>query len=109
MNIKTTRRASATVFAAAAALSACFIYAGCSGDDTVKETVTPDSGPQTTNDSGGPTGDGGGLDGGPTDCVQNPVTYLDIINACTGPGVTKVDKNPTLDKLLPDGGLPAVN
>jgi hypothetical protein len=104
------RRTFATVLAGAAALAACFVYAACGGDDdTVKETVTPDSGPTGTNDSGGSSGDGGGSDGGPLDCVENPVTYLDIINACTGPGVTKIEKNPSLDKLLPDGGLPPVN
>jgi hypothetical protein len=106
-----TRAAWASIFAGAAALAGCFLYVACSGDDdTVKETVTPDSGPVTTNDGGDQgAGSDGGPDGGPTDCVQNPVTYLDIINACTGPGVTKIEKNPTLDKLLPDGGLPPVN
>jgi hypothetical protein len=100
----------ATVLAVAASLGVSFLYVACGGDDdTVKESVTPDAGPTTTNDSGGPSGSDAGPDGAADDCVQNPVTYLEIINACTGPGVTKIEKNPSLDKLLPDGGLPPVN
>jgi hypothetical protein len=42
-------------------------------------------------------------DGGPTDCVQNPKTHLEIINACTD--AVKITKAPTLPLLLSDGGL----
>jgi hypothetical protein len=38
------------------------------------------------------------------DCVKNPKTHLEIINACTT--AQKIDKHPTLPLLLPDGGLP---
>ena len=53
----------------------------------------------------GPGADGStGADGGPSDCVQNPHTHEEIINACTD--AVKITKNPTLPLLLPDGGLP---
>jgi len=64
-------------------------------------TNTVDSGPPIVQD-GGPGSDGG--DAGPTDCVMNPKTHAEIINACTN--ATKITKNPVLPKLLPDGGLP---
>lgn len=38
------------------------------------------------------------------DCVVSPITYLDILNACTD--AEKVTKNPVLPLLLVDGGLP---
>lgn len=53
----------------------------------------------------GPGTDGStGVDGGSSDCVQNPHTHDEIINACTD--AVKITKNPTLPLLLPDGGLP---
>jgi hypothetical protein len=53
----------------------------------------------------GPGADGStGLDAGPSDCVQNPHTHDEIINACTD--AVKITKNSTLPLLLPDGGLP---
>jgi hypothetical protein len=56
-------------------------------------------------DAAGPGADGSaGVDGGPSDCVQNPHTHDEIINACTD--AVKITKNPTLPLLLPDGGLP---
>jgi hypothetical protein len=65
-------------------------------------------------DSGRPPGvarDGGLLpdgapdpDGGPSDCVMNPKTHEELINACTD--AVKITKNPTLPLLYPDGGLP---
>ena len=59
------------------------------------------------NDSGGSNGDldAGTLpDGATKDCFDNPKTHFEIINACTN--ATRIEKNPTLPKLLPDGGLP---
>ena len=80
----------------------------CDESNAVKEpsptptgTNTVDSGPPIDTD-GGPGVDGG--DGGSTDCVMNPKTHAEIINACTT--ATKITKNPVLPKLLPDGGLP---
>ena len=82
--------------------------AACDDSSAVKEpspapmgTNTVDSGAPAGND-GGPNADGG--DGGPSDCVMNPKTHAEIINACTN--ATKITKNPVLPKLLPDGGLP---
>jgi len=46
-----------------------------------------------------------GADAGPApDCFEAPKTYLEIINACTD--AEKVEKNPELPLLLPDGTLP---
>jgi hypothetical protein len=44
--------------------------------------------------------------GGAPDCYPNPMTYLEIINACTN--AQQVDVTPVLPLLLPDGGLPAL-
>ena len=74
--------------------------------------------PNPTVDSGGPQPgvDGGPLpgvdssvgptlpDGAPSDCYLNPMTHLEIINACTD--AVRITKNPTLPLLLTDGGLP---
>ena len=46
----------------------------------------------------------GGPDGGVADCVTNPTTSTDILNACTDAGF--IDKTPVLPKLQADGGLP---
>ena len=84
------------------------VVVGC--DDSsgaVKETPVlpmPDGAVNPGVDGGGPGTDGGGVDGGPSDCVQNPHTHDEIINACTD--AVKITKNPTLPLLLPDGGLP---
>lgn len=72
----------------------------------VKETpVLPTADGAAPGSDAGPGTDGGsGTDGGPSDCVQNPHTHDEIINACTD--AVKITKNPTLPLLLPDGGLP---
>jgi hypothetical protein len=43
-------------------------------------------------------------DAGVADCVVNPTTSADILNACTDAGF--IDKTPVLTKLQADGGLP---
>jgi hypothetical protein len=61
----------------------------------------------TTTGSTSATGTGGGNagDAGPDgDCYPDPMTYVEIINACTN--AQAVDVNPNLPLLLPDGGLP---
>lgn len=63
----------------------------CGGSSTAKDD-------DATTDAGGPVV---GLD-----CFEDPQTHEEIINACTGPEVVKVAKNPILPKLLPDGSLP---
>jgi hypothetical protein len=62
--------------------------------------VIPDGG--ATADTGVITD--GGADGAVKDCFDNPKTHEEIINACTD--ASRVDKNPTLKKLQPDGSLP---
>jgi hypothetical protein len=95
----------ATLLALAVAAGSCFVYMACT-DSSVTEG-SPDGGTSSGGTSGiNPNDDGGLLPDGAPDCVQNPTTYLEIINACTT--ATKITKNPTLDKLLPDGGLPPV-
>lgn len=80
---------------------------GCSDDSSaVKENI--DAGPVPGLDGGpapGPPKEG--VDGGPKDCFDNPKTHFEIINACTT--ATRITKNPTLGKLLLDGGLPPLN
>jgi hypothetical protein len=110
------------VFAFAAVVASSCIYLACDDSTSAVTEPSPDAGtPGTSSSSGGTSGgtssssggtsSGGtsssGGDGGPTDCVQNPTTHLEIINACTT--ATKITKNPTLTKLLPDGGLPPLN
>ena len=56
----------------------------------------------------GAESDGGAKgDGGAKDCFDDPKTHYEIINACTT--ATKIAKDPVLPKLLPDGGLPALD
>lgn len=85
------------------------VVVGC--DDSsgaVKETPvspTPDAAARPASDGGGPGTDGSSAaDSGPSDCVQNPHTHDEIINACTD--AVKITKSPSLPLLLPDGGLP---
>ena len=100
----------ARVFAALVHLAsvASLVSLGCDdGSSAVKEpppNARPGGGPGSGPD-GGPSADGG--DGGPSDCVMNPRTHLEIINACTN--AVKITKNPVLPKLLPDGGLPPLS
>ena len=94
------------VLAALASMSAVALLA-CDDSSAVKETnpTTDSGGPQPGLDSGNPQpGDGGGADGGPSDCFTSPKTHFEIINACTD--AVKLAKNPTLPLLYPDGGLP---
>jgi hypothetical protein len=87
--------------------SAMVVVACDDSSSAVKETpvAMPDGAAAPVID-GGPGTDGSttGTDGGPSDCVQDPHTHLEIINACTD--AVKITKNPTLPLLLPDGGLP---
>ena len=54
--------------------------------------------------TGSGSSSGGGMGGGAGDCVENPKTHVEIINACTT--ADKVDKKPTLPLLGPSGELP---
>lgn len=102
------KQTSTSLLALAVLIGSCSIYAACDDSSALKES-TPDAGAKAEVDSGpGPGGnDGGDGDGGPKDCFENPKTHFEIINACTN--ATKITKNPTLSKLLPDGGLPPLN
>lgn len=77
----------------------------CDESSAVKEPVVDASVPTSpTTPPTNPLADGGTEDAGPRDCVENPKTHAEIINACTN--AVKITKNPVLPKLLPDGGLP---
>lgn len=83
------------------------VSVACDDSNAVKEqNPARDSGlPPGINPDGGLLPDGAPIpDGGPTDCVMNPKTHEEIINACTD--AVKITKNPTLPLLYPDGGLP---
>lgn len=87
-------------------LSLVALLVGC--DESSSAIKEP--GPNVTSDAGGSSGDvdaGSQADGAPKDCFDNPTTHFEIINACTN--ATRITKNPTLNKLLPDGGLPPLN
>jgi hypothetical protein len=106
-----TARAPAALLAVLTLVGACMVYGACSDDSSAVKEPSPDAGGTSssgTTSSGSTSGSSGnnpdGGDGGPTDCVQNPTTHLEIINACTN--ATQITKNPTLNKLLSDGGLP---
>lgn len=91
---------------AAMCVASSILSIACDESNAVKEPpIGADSGAAPTDggsaDAAADTGSG---EGGPTDCVQNPKTHLEILNACTD--AVKITKNPTLAKLLPDGGLP---
>jgi hypothetical protein len=88
-----------------AAVSLVYVACDDSGDNAIKEPATPEAGAPA--DGALPDGalpDGALPDGAPADCVMNPKTHIEIINACTD--AVKVQKNPTLPLLYPDGGLP---
>jgi hypothetical protein len=94
------------------ALGAAALGSACGDDlpsDTTTSTTTGDSTTttSTTTSSTGGTGGGGtggGGTGGAPDCYTNPMTHLEIINACTD--AQKIDAMPVLPLLEMDGGLP---
>jgi hypothetical protein len=79
--------------------AASLVSAGCDDSSAVKE---PSSDAGVSN-----PGNGVAEDGGSKDCFDNPKTHFEIVNACTN--ATRITKNPTLNKLLPDGGLPPLD
>lgn len=70
--------------------------------------TTTGTGGATTTGTGGAGGTGGATTstgtGGSPDCVMDPKTHVEIINACTD--AEKIDKQPKLPLLNPDGSLP---
>ena len=77
------------------------LYAGCNDNAVHDPASMVDSGASDGAGGDGATGDGGSS---ASDCVMNPMTHLEIINACTD--AAKIDKKPSLPRLLADGGLP---
>jgi hypothetical protein len=101
---KMTTRAPA-LLAVLTLLGACIVYGACGDDSSAVKEPPPDAGgTSSSGTSGNPIVQEAGSDGEVKDCVENPTTHLEIINACTN--ATRVPKSPTLTKLLSDGGLP---
>jgi hypothetical protein len=72
---------------------------------TTTSTTTSSSSTTSSGGTGGTMGTGGtGGSGGSLDCYPNPMTHVEIINACTD--AQKIDAMPVLPLLEPDGGLP---
>ena len=65
---------------------------------TVDGNPNPRTDGSTSPDSSSNPGDGS------SDCVTNPKTHEEIINACTD--AVRIDKRPNLPLILADGGLP---
>ncbi|MET0387690.1 MAG: hypothetical protein ABW321_17095 [Polyangiales bacterium] len=77
-------------------------FAACGDDDEPPPDDVEDAGIDAGEDK--PSTDAGQDAGGGGDCIKNPTTHLEIINACTDAEV--VEKDPVLPLLLSDGGLP---
>ncbi|MBX3226756.1 MAG: hypothetical protein KIT84_38945 [Labilithrix sp.] len=103
MNTRTT-----TFLAITGIVAGLLLSTACDGDDKVVEPGSSTSSTSSsTSSSGQPpiTFDAGTLpDGAPKDCFDNPKTHFELINGCTN--ADQIDRRPTLNKLLPDGGLP---
>jgi hypothetical protein len=95
---------------AGALCAAALVGAACDDSSAVHETpptqdaatTTPSTDAGTTTTSDGATTTDGSIS--QDDCVANPTTHLELINACTD--AMAFDKTPNLPLLLPDGGLP---
>jgi hypothetical protein len=94
------------------AFSAALAGGGCGGSvpsdqgGTLSTSTTSSTSASAASSGGmGGAGTGGATGtGGSPDCFPNPMTYVEIINACTN--AQQVDVSPVLPLLLPDGGLP---
>lgn len=71
----------------------------CGSDDATQLGVPSGGGGSGLGGSGGT-----GSEPEPPPCVENPVTHLEIINACTSS--VGIWKTPELTLLEPDGSLP---
>ncbi len=101
MSIRTFLGATLFAFALIIAASGC----GGGGSKTIDAAVIPHPDAPVTPDANLNMIDAP-VAGPDADCVMNPVTHAQIINACTDPSVTRIYKNPTLPLLNPDGTLP---
>jgi hypothetical protein len=98
--------AAALAVLASLGFSAALAGGGCGGN-VPSDQGSPASSSSTSASSSSGTGGAGKGDagtGGAPDCYPNPMTYLEIINACTT--AQQVDVSPVLPLLEPDGGLP---
>lgn len=100
---------------AASSLVAALAIGACGGDSLPSDTQSTASSSSsaattttgdTSSSSGGGMGGAGGSGGasGASDCFTNPMTHVEIINACTT--ADQVDKTPNLPLLGPSGELP---
>jgi hypothetical protein len=87
-------------------LTICAVIAACDeqtpSDSGATSATSSSSGSSTSSGMGGDGGGGAGV--GVSDCFSNPMTHVEIINACTD--AEKVDKVVKLPLLEPDGSLP---
>ncbi len=102
-----------------ATLAILVVYVACSKSNNSPVSTSPDAGSAMPgSDSGSAftdsgdgstsvTGGDAGVDAGPPSCDTNPVTYLEIINACTNAIAIPINDEPPC--LLPDGGLPSLD
>lgn len=74
------------------------------GATTATSTTGATGSTGSTGGTGGAGGSGTGGAGGAPDCSTSPMTYVEIINACTT--AQKIDLMPVLPLLTMDGGLP---
>lgn len=72
-----------------------FALAACGKDNPTAPDADVDAVDATPVDAGGP------ID---ADCVMDPVTSVQLMNACTT--AQRIEKHPELPLRLPDGGLP---
>jgi hypothetical protein len=105
MKRRTLTRARAFVILASLGTAAASAVGAC-GDDLPSDTTSTTTGDATTSSSSssGTGGSGTGGAGGAADCYKNPMTHVEIINACTD--AQKIDVMPVLPLLQSDGGLP---
>ncbi|APR84048.1 Hypothetical protein A7982_09397 [Minicystis rosea] len=75
-----------------------------SSGDTSSSSSASSSGTGGAGGSSTTSSTGTGGTGGAPDCVTNPTTHVEIINACTD--AQQIDSMPVLPLLQPDGGLP---
>jgi hypothetical protein len=70
----------------------------CGGDDDASEA-----------DGGGDDVDSGDTpDAAGPDCYDDPTTHFEIINACVGEEVQRIERDPELPLLNQDGSLPGL-
>ena len=87
-----------------AALGAACLASACGGDDLPSDQTGSVSASASAAASSSGAGGMGGAGGEGPECFTDPMTHVEIINACTD--AEKVDKVVNLPLLNPDGSLP---